>query len=114
MQLEPERLRCETEIGNVLDLSEGLLERVAKADLITFLFVLNELFQDKKRTMLLVARIVAAMPSGAHMLVRSIVQQGIVWHPVDFTHIPLDYSRSWTVLDRSRILKLESGHTWST
>ncbi|KAF9364522.1 hypothetical protein BGX34_001293 [Mortierella sp. NVP85] len=69
MQLGPERLRCETEIGNVLDLSEGLLERVAKADLITFLFVLNELFQDKKRTMLLVARIVAAMPSGAHMLV---------------------------------------------
>lgn len=69
MQLGPERLHCETEIGNVLDLSEGLMERVAKADLITFLFVLNELFQDKKRTMLLVAKIVAAMPSGAHMLV---------------------------------------------
>ncbi|KAI1317320.1 hypothetical protein EDD11_008689 [Mortierella claussenii] len=69
MQLGPERLQCETEIGNVLDLSEGLLERVAKADLITFMFVLNELFQDKKRTMLLVAKIVAAMPSGAHMLV---------------------------------------------
>ncbi|KAG0280924.1 hypothetical protein BGZ95_007959 [Linnemannia exigua] len=69
MVLGPERLQCETEIGNVLDLSEGLLERVAKADLITFMFVLNELFQDKKRTMLLVAKIVAAMPSGAHMLV---------------------------------------------
>ncbi|KAF9931778.1 hypothetical protein FBU30_009582 [Linnemannia zychae] len=69
MALGPERLHCETEIGNVLDLSEGLLERVAKADLITFMFVLNELFQDKKRTMLLVAKIVAAMPSGAHMLV---------------------------------------------
>jgi len=69
MLLGPERLQCETEIGNVLDLSEGLLERVAKADLITFMFVLNELFQDKKRTMLLVAKIVAAMPSGAHMLV---------------------------------------------
>ncbi|KAF9285872.1 hypothetical protein BGZ68_003405 [Mortierella alpina] len=60
---------CETEVGNVLDLSEGLLQRVAKADLITFMFVLNELFQDKKRTMLLVAKIVAAMPKGAHMLV---------------------------------------------
>ncbi|KAF9904958.1 hypothetical protein EC991_002198 [Linnemannia zychae] len=58
MVLGPERLQCETEIGNVLDLSEGLLERVAKADLITFMFVLNELFQDKKRTMLLVAKIV--------------------------------------------------------
>ncbi|KAF9201059.1 hypothetical protein BGZ49_008713 [Haplosporangium sp. Z 27] len=69
MQLGPERLACETEIGNVLDLSEGLLRRVEKADLITFMFVLNELFQDKKRTMLLVAKIVAAMPSGAHMLV---------------------------------------------
>ncbi|KAF9907965.1 hypothetical protein BX616_000270, partial [Lobosporangium transversale] len=69
MQLGPERLQCETEIGNVLDLSDGLLARVAKADLITFMFVLNELFQDKKRTMLLVARIVAAMPKGAHMLV---------------------------------------------
>ncbi|KAK3833732.1 MAG: hypothetical protein JOS17DRAFT_55331 [Linnemannia elongata] len=69
MVLGPERLQCETEVGNVLDLSEGLLERVAKADLITFMFVLNELFQDKKRTMLLVAKIVAAMPSGAHMLV---------------------------------------------
>lgn len=69
MVLGPERLKCEAEIGNVLDLSEGLLERVAKADLITFMFVLNELFQDKKRTMLLVAKIVAAMPSGAHMLV---------------------------------------------
>ncbi|KAF8946526.1 hypothetical protein BGZ47_000318 [Haplosporangium gracile] len=69
MLLNPERLQCETEIGNVLDLSEDLLERVAKADLITFMFVLNELFQDKKRTMLLVAKIVAAMPSGAHMLV---------------------------------------------
>ncbi|KAF9991046.1 hypothetical protein BGZ75_006000 [Mortierella antarctica] len=67
--LGPERLRCETEVGNVLDLSEGLLQRVAKADLITFMFVLNELFQDKKRTMLLVAKIVAAMPKGAHMLV---------------------------------------------
>ncbi|KAK3839038.1 MAG: hypothetical protein J3R72DRAFT_476418 [Linnemannia gamsii] len=69
MVLGPERLQCETEIGNVLDLSDGLLERVAKADLITFMFVLNELFQDKKRTMLLVSKIVAAMPSGAHMLV---------------------------------------------
>ncbi|KAG0326875.1 hypothetical protein BGZ99_008882 [Dissophora globulifera] len=69
MQLGPERLRCETEIGNVLDLSEGLLQRIQKADLITFMFVLNELFQDKKRTMLLVAKIVAAMPAGAHMLV---------------------------------------------
>ncbi|KAF9143701.1 hypothetical protein BG015_000352 [Linnemannia schmuckeri] len=69
MLLGPERLQCETEVGNVLDLSDGLLERVAKADLITFMFVLNELFQDKKRTMLLVAKIVAAMPSGAHMLV---------------------------------------------
>ncbi|KAG0047849.1 hypothetical protein BGZ83_007183 [Gryganskiella cystojenkinii] len=69
MQLGADRLLCETEIGNVLDLSEGLLARIAKADLITFMFVLNELFQDKKRTMLLVARIVAAMPVGAHMLV---------------------------------------------
>ncbi|KAG0204611.1 hypothetical protein BGX28_003517 [Mortierella sp. GBA30] len=69
MLLGPERLHCETEVGNVLDLSEGLLRRVAKADLITFMFVLNELFQDKKRTMLLVAKIVAAMPKGAHMLV---------------------------------------------
>ncbi|KAF9571344.1 hypothetical protein EC968_000717 [Mortierella alpina] len=69
LMLGPERLRCETEVGNVLDLTEGLLQRVAKADLITFMFVLNELFQDKKRTMLLVAKIVAAMPKGAHMLV---------------------------------------------
>ncbi|KAF8935327.1 hypothetical protein BGZ58_005089 [Dissophora ornata] len=69
MQLGPERLHCETEIGNVLDLSEGLLQRVAKADLITFMFVLNELFQDKKKTMLFVAKVVAAMPVGAHMLV---------------------------------------------
>ncbi|KAF9354766.1 hypothetical protein BGX26_007390 [Mortierella sp. AD094] len=69
MQLGPERLTCETEIGNVLDLSEGLLKRIEKADLITFMFVLNELFQDKKRTMLLLAKIVAAMPTGAHMLV---------------------------------------------
>ncbi|KAG0348970.1 hypothetical protein BG004_003132 [Podila humilis] len=69
MVLGPERLRCETEVGDVLNLSEGLLDRVAKADLITFMFVLNELFQDKKKTMLLVAKIVAAMPSGAHMLV---------------------------------------------
>ncbi|KAF9278559.1 hypothetical protein BGZ74_003048 [Mortierella antarctica] len=43
MVLGAERLRCETEVGNVLDLSEGLLQRVAKADLITFMFVLNEL-----------------------------------------------------------------------
>ncbi|KAF9957860.1 hypothetical protein BGZ72_001273 [Mortierella alpina] len=69
LMLGPERLRCETEVGNVLDLSDGLLQRVAKADLITFMFVLNELFQDKKRTMLLVAKMVAAMPKGAHMLV---------------------------------------------
>ncbi|KAF9585530.1 hypothetical protein BGW38_001931 [Lunasporangiospora selenospora] len=69
MALGSERLKCETEVGNVLDLSQSLLERIARADLITFMFVLNELFQDKKRTMLLVAKIVAAMPSGAHMLV---------------------------------------------
>ncbi|CAO3569011.1 unnamed protein product [Mortierella alpina] len=69
LMLGPERLCCETEVGNVLDLSDGLLQRVAKADLITFMFVLNELFQDKKRTMMLVAKIVAAMPKGAHMLV---------------------------------------------
>ncbi|KAF9162389.1 hypothetical protein BGX20_001739 [Mortierella sp. AD010] len=69
MQLGPERLACETEIGNVLDLSEGLVKRIEKADLITFMFVLNELFQDKKRTMLLLAKIVAVMPAGAHMLV---------------------------------------------
>ncbi|KAG0261852.1 hypothetical protein BG011_000615 [Mortierella polycephala] len=69
MHLGPERLQCETEVGNVLDLSDSLLDRIAAADLITFMFVLNELFQDKKRTMLLVARVVAAMPKGAHMLV---------------------------------------------
>ncbi|KAG0073871.1 hypothetical protein BGZ93_002325 [Podila epicladia] len=54
MVLGAELLRCET-------------ERVAKADLITFVFVLNELFQVKKKTMLLVAKIVAAMPTGAHI-----------------------------------------------
>ncbi|KAF9193057.1 hypothetical protein BGZ51_004290 [Haplosporangium sp. Z 767] len=69
MHLGPERLQCENEVGNVLDLSDSLLDRIATADLITFMFVLNELFQDKKRTMLLVAKVVAAMPKGAHMLV---------------------------------------------
>jgi len=87
MQLGADRLACETEIGNVLDLSESLLARIAKADLITFMFVLNELFQDKKRTMLLVAKIVAAMPSGAHM-------------------------RWWTALDHSRTSKSARESIW--
>ncbi|KAG0232402.1 hypothetical protein BGW42_008193 [Actinomortierella wolfii] len=69
MNLPKDRLKVETEVSNILDLDAKILARVAEADLITFLFVLNELFQDKKRTMLLVAKVVAAMRPGAHMLV---------------------------------------------
>ncbi|KAF9976285.1 hypothetical protein BGZ73_008831 [Actinomortierella ambigua] len=69
MNLPKDRLKVETEVNNILDLDPSVLARAAEADLITFLFVLNELFQDKKRTMLLVAKVVAAMRPGAHLLV---------------------------------------------
>ncbi|KAF9157724.1 hypothetical protein DFQ26_008420 [Actinomortierella ambigua] len=69
MNLPKDRLKVETEVNNILDLDPSVLARVAEADLVTFLFVLNELFQDKKRTMLLVAKVVAAMRPGAQLLV---------------------------------------------
>ncbi|RUS19005.1 hypothetical protein BC937DRAFT_88079 [Endogone sp. FLAS-F59071] len=64
-----EELICGYEKGDVLELGETMLEEIREADLITFMFVMNELFVEKGRAMEMVKRLVEGMKKGAWLLV---------------------------------------------
>ncbi|KAG0194462.1 hypothetical protein DFQ28_011263 [Apophysomyces sp. BC1034] len=54
----PEQLNCSYEQGDVLEKSERREELIASADLITFMFVMNELFVKKMAAMALIQSLV--------------------------------------------------------
>ncbi|KAG0173745.1 hypothetical protein DFQ30_007030 [Apophysomyces sp. BC1015] len=64
----PEQLNCSYEQGDVLEKSERREELIASADLITFMFVMNELFVKKMAAMALIQSLVKSMKRGAHLL----------------------------------------------
>jgi 25S rRNA (uracil2843-N3)-methyltransferase len=81
--LSSSHITCEFSQGNILDLVENKKETsdktvdakkichaFAQADLITVMFVLNELFTEKRQAMKFVAALVKYMKSGAYLLVR--------------------------------------------
>ncbi|KAI8142564.1 hypothetical protein BJV82DRAFT_145720 [Fennellomyces sp. T-0311] len=71
-KLTPDQLTCEYVQGDILDPSrhEQRSERIANADLVTFMFVINELFVKKAQAMELVQSLVKNMKKGAHLLAR--------------------------------------------
>ncbi|KAI9245174.1 hypothetical protein EDC94DRAFT_628688 [Helicostylum pulchrum] len=67
--LTPEQLTCTYEKGDILEANEHTDKRFAESDLITFMFVMNELFVKKAPSMDLIQRLVKNMKKGAHLLV---------------------------------------------
>lgn len=69
--LTEEQLSCTYEQNDILDetMQEQVDKRLAESDLITFMFVMNELFVKKAAAMALVQRMVKSMKKGAHLLV---------------------------------------------
>ncbi|KAG0741176.1 hypothetical protein G6F57_008182 [Rhizopus arrhizus] len=65
-----DQLSCVYEKGDILDPDSTLIkERMSQADLITFMFVINELFVKKAAALNLIQTLVKSMKSGAHLLV---------------------------------------------
>ncbi|KAI7904898.1 uncharacterized protein BX663DRAFT_503954 [Cokeromyces recurvatus] len=68
--LTPEQLECTYEQGDILDPNNSSIDtRLAEADLITFMFVMNELFVKKAAAMTLIQKMIQSMKKGAHLLV---------------------------------------------
>lgn len=65
------RINVEFDRSDVLDTSSenSISNRFDQMDLITFMFVLNELFCDKARTVKMLTKLVLNMKKGAHLLV---------------------------------------------
>lgn len=65
-----DQLSCVYEKGDILDPDNTLIkERMSQADLITFMFVMNELFVKKAAALNLIQTLVKSMKRGAHLLV---------------------------------------------
>ncbi|ORX88752.1 hypothetical protein K493DRAFT_341096 [Basidiobolus meristosporus CBS 931.73] len=67
--LEENNLRCEFSMGSVLETTPQLEEQFQKADLITAMFVMNELFVTKKRAMDMISLLIKNMRKGSHLLI---------------------------------------------
>ncbi|CEP18015.1 hypothetical protein [Parasitella parasitica] len=68
--LSQEQLQCTYEQSDVLDPENHEIDaRLQEADLITFMFVMNELFVKKAAAMALIQKMVETMKKGAHLLV---------------------------------------------
>jgi 25S rRNA (uracil2843-N3)-methyltransferase len=61
-------LKCEYQQGDVLE-EDYNVEEMAKADLITFMFVMNELFVKKAAAMKMIQKLITSMKKGAYLLV---------------------------------------------
>ncbi|CAO3629647.1 unnamed protein product [Cunninghamella echinulata] len=71
-KLTEDQLTCTYVKGDILDreaLSTITSERIAQSDLITFMFVMNELFIKKADAMALIQTLVSSMKKGAYLLV---------------------------------------------
>lgn len=71
MKITPEQLDCTYIHNDILDPTthEQRAQRIANADLITFMFVMNELFVKKAAAMELVQSLVQNMKKGTYLLV---------------------------------------------
>ncbi|RCH88868.1 hypothetical protein CU098_007155 [Rhizopus stolonifer] len=68
--INEEQLSCVYEKGDILDLENTLIkERLEQSDLVTFMFVINELFVKKGPALALIQTVVKSMKRGAHLLV---------------------------------------------
>jgi 25S rRNA (uracil2843-N3)-methyltransferase len=68
--LTEKQLQCTYEQSDVLDIENKSIDtRLAQADLITFMFVMNELFVKKAEAMALIQKMIKNMKKGAHLLV---------------------------------------------
>ncbi|CAO0800325.1 unnamed protein product [Mucor circinelloides] len=68
--LTQEQLQCTYEQSDVLDADNHEIDtRLQEADLITFMFVMNELFVKKAAAMALIQKMIKSMKKGAHLLV---------------------------------------------
>ncbi|CAG8514172.1 8517_t:CDS:10, partial [Ambispora leptoticha] len=63
------KLECLFSVDDVLEPTQKLKEQFAKADLITFMFVMNELFINKKKAIEMIQLLVKMMRKGSHLLV---------------------------------------------
>jgi 25S rRNA (uracil2843-N3)-methyltransferase len=64
--------------GSVLNIDEQLEKNINESDLITAMFVINELFVEKTNAMKLITLLISKMKSGSHLLVRfNIIQYDI-------------------------------------
>ena len=74
-KLTEDLLTCEYFQDDILDPTkrEERAQRIANANLITFMFVMNELFVNKAAAMELIQALVSNMKKGAHLLVRKFV-----------------------------------------
>ncbi|CAO3676782.1 unnamed protein product [Umbelopsis ramanniana] len=68
-KLDSNQLQCSYEQGDVLEPSPRRDQLIQKADLITFMFVMNELFVNKAKSMALIQSLVSNMKKGAYLLV---------------------------------------------
>ncbi|KAI8089239.1 uncharacterized protein BX664DRAFT_280052 [Halteromyces radiatus] len=71
-QITSEQLTCTYQQGDILDpitMTTTTAQQIASADLITFMFVMNELFVKKQSAMSLIQTLVASMKKGAYLLV---------------------------------------------
>lgn len=68
-KLDEQQLQCSYEQGDVLEPSTRRDELIHSADLITFMFVMNELFVNKTKSMALIQSLVSNMKKGAYLLV---------------------------------------------
>ncbi|KAI9259390.1 hypothetical protein BY458DRAFT_588462 [Sporodiniella umbellata] len=68
--IDEKQLNCVYEKGDILNLENTLIEeRLKKSDLITFMFVINELFVKKAPALALIQSVVKSMKKGSHLLV---------------------------------------------
>ncbi|KAJ1967192.1 hypothetical protein H4R35_006782 [Dimargaris xerosporica] len=68
-KIPPEWLQTEFTMGDLLSIDQDLEQRIGNADLVTAMFVMNELFTlDKQRAMKLVHTITKALRPGKHLL----------------------------------------------
>jgi 25S rRNA (uracil2843-N3)-methyltransferase len=80
--LSKDQLSCTYEQIDVLDQvnTENVDKRFAESDLITFMFVMNELIVKKAATMALIQRMIKSMKKGAHLLVSKMKNVRVKWY----------------------------------
>ncbi|RKP34489.1 hypothetical protein BJ085DRAFT_5638, partial [Dimargaris cristalligena] len=66
--IPPTWFQTEFTVGNLLDIDHDLENRIAQADLVTSLFLMNELFCQQSKAMRLVTTLIKCLKPGKHFL----------------------------------------------